>query len=194
MNVWLLTQRAPPLPPPWIPAQILTSGITPAQWRVCLGTTPPPPPGFSVFQPALGAALQFLPALGTPELDSLIDAFLPGPASLKDKRATLCMDFCEYARQTGETIKFYPVSSAPTSSPASSAAMYDSGYASSFNVSPAVSDMNLWGQSSAFTAPPPRPLTHPPASPGHSPGPLPSASLAPPRLGHQRATSLTCLA
>jgi len=103
--------------------------------------------GFSVCQPTLGAALQFLPALGTPELDTLIDAFLPGPSSLKDKRATVCMDFCEYARQTGETIKFYPVyPSVATESPAS---MYDSGYGSNFDVSPVMSDLT-WSQTTSY--------------------------------------------
>lgn len=115
--------------------------------------------GFSVFQSDLGAQLQFLPALGTPELDGLIDAFLPGPASMKDKRATVVMDFCEYAKRTGQNFKYYPVyqsagaAATATDSPASSAAMYDSGYASSFNASPAVSDAtafwNVFSPSSA---------------------------------------------
>ncbi|KAK4200130.1 hypothetical protein QBC40DRAFT_280583 [Triangularia verruculosa] len=113
--------------------------------------------GFSVYQPALGAALQWLPQVGTPELDALINAFLPGPASIKDKRAHISMDFFEYARQTGETIKFYPVpatSFAPvaTASPVGSAA-YDSGYASSFNTSPVVSDQSSWTQSPVSFAP-----------------------------------------
>jgi len=105
--------------------------------------------GFSVCQPAVGAALQFLPALGTPELDTLIDAFLPGPASIKDKRATVCMDFCEFARRTGETLKFYPVYAA-AESPAST--MYDSGYGSNFDVSPVVSDLT-WSRTGSFAGP-----------------------------------------
>ncbi|KAK0665734.1 hypothetical protein QBC41DRAFT_10150 [Cercophora samala] len=113
--------------------------------------------GFSVFQPALGAALQWLPQVGTPELDAMINAFLPGPASIKDKRAHISMDFFEYARQTGETIKFYPVpatspfSPAVTASPVGSA-VYDSGYASSYNTSPVTSDQG-WTQSPASFAP-----------------------------------------
>ncbi|KAK4125163.1 hypothetical protein N657DRAFT_643998 [Parathielavia appendiculata] len=107
--------------------------------------------GFSVCQPALGAPLQWLPAIGTPELDDMINASLPGPASIQDKRAHISMDFFEYARQTGETFKFYPVPSASftpvTASPATSA-LYDSGYASSsFNHSPVLSDRGSWTQS-----------------------------------------------
>ncbi|KAK0723669.1 hypothetical protein B0T21DRAFT_385887 [Apiosordaria backusii] len=113
--------------------------------------------GFSVFQPALGAALQWLPQVGTPELDAMINAFLPGPASIKDKRAHISMDFFEYARQTGEAIKFYPVPAtsftpAATNSPVGSA-VYDSGYASSFNTSPVISDQSSWTQSPASFAP-----------------------------------------
>ncbi|TPX18035.1 uncharacterized protein E0L32_011901 [Thyridium curvatum] len=106
--------------------------------------------GFSVFQPALGAQLQFMPALGTPELDAMIDAFVPGPASIKEKRASICMDFCDFAAQTGEAFKFYPVfapsfASTSTNSPASSSAMYDSGYGSGFNVSPVIADASTFG-------------------------------------------------
>lgn len=106
--------------------------------------------GFSVFQPALGSALQWLPALGSYELDEMLHTFLPGPASIQDKRAHISMDFYEFARQTGETFKFYPVytasfaSATVTGSPASSSAMHDSGYGSSFNVSPVVSSMSPW--------------------------------------------------
>ncbi|KAK3372051.1 hypothetical protein B0H63DRAFT_483743 [Podospora didyma] len=116
-------------------------------------------PGFSVYQPALGEALQWLPALGTQELDDMIHAFLPGSASIQEKRAHISMDFFESSRLTGETFKFYPVPvSAPlpspsTASPASSSALYDSGYGSSFNVSPVISDANSWTQSPASFTP-----------------------------------------
>ncbi|KAK4459408.1 hypothetical protein QBC42DRAFT_9966 [Cladorrhinum samala] len=105
--------------------------------------------GFSVFQPALGATLQWLPQIGTPELDDMINAFLPGPASIQDKRAHISMDFFEYSRQTGESIKFYPVamSATPATSP------YDSGYASSFNASPVISEQSSWTQSPLTFAP-----------------------------------------
>ncbi|OIW30679.1 hypothetical protein CONLIGDRAFT_642743 [Coniochaeta ligniaria NRRL 30616] len=114
--------------------------------------------GFSVFQPALGNSLQWLPALGSYELEEMIHSFLPGPASIQDKRAHISMDFFEYSRQTGETFKFYPVytgsfASATTDSPASSSAMQDSGYGSSFNASPVVSDMSPWTPSLSASTP-----------------------------------------
>ncbi|GAB1312389.1 Zn(2)-C6 fungal-type domain-containing protein [Madurella fahalii] len=113
--------------------------------------------GFSVCQPALGSALQWLPAIGTPELDDMINAFIPGPSSIQDKRTHIAMDFFEYSRQTGETFKFYPVPSAAsftpvTASPASST-LYDSGYGSSFNLSPVMSDQGSWTRSPAALTP-----------------------------------------
>ncbi|KAK0655131.1 hypothetical protein B0T16DRAFT_486784 [Cercophora newfieldiana] len=113
--------------------------------------------GFSVFQPTLGAALQWLPALGTAELDEMIHAAIPGSSSIADKRAHVAMDFFEFSQQTGKNFKFYPApaSFASTSvpSPASSSALYDSGYGSSFNASPVVSDMSPWTPSSVAYTP-----------------------------------------
>ncbi|KAK4161417.1 hypothetical protein QBC43DRAFT_217609 [Cladorrhinum sp. PSN259] len=106
--------------------------------------------GFSVFQPTLGATLQWLPQIGTPELDDMINAFLPGPASIGDKRAHIAMDFFEYSRLTGETTKFYPVMTQATTPVASP---YDSGYGSNFNTSPVVSDLSSWTQSPVAFAP-----------------------------------------
>ena len=97
-------------------------------------TTSSLPQGFSVYQPALGAQLQFLPALGTQELDEMIHNFIPGSASIQEKRATVSLDFLDYAQATGQSFKFYPVYSF-TSSPAESP-VTDS---SSFNVSPVTS-------------------------------------------------------
>ncbi|KAK1758319.1 hypothetical protein QBC47DRAFT_374277 [Echria macrotheca] len=108
--------------------------------------------GFSVFQPCIGEALQFLPPLGTQQLDDMINAVFPGPASIQDKRANVTIDFFEYSQQTGQNFKFYPVPasfSAAAPSPASSAGLYDSAYGSSFNVSPVVSSMSPWPQSPA---------------------------------------------
>lgn len=88
----------------------------------------------------------------------MIHTFLPGPASIQDKRAHISMDFYEFSRQTGETFKFYPVYSGSfaataTDSPASSSAMQDSGYGSSFNVSPVVSNMSPWTPSLSASTP-----------------------------------------
>ncbi|KAJ4259567.1 hypothetical protein NW762_007496 [Fusarium torreyae] len=108
------------------------------------------PQGFSVFQPTLGAQLQFFPAIGTRELDELVNAFIPGPASLQEKRASITLDFFEYAHLTGQTFKFYPVYtlSTPVESPATASPLQDSGYGSSFNASPVMSNWD-WSQVNA---------------------------------------------
>lgn len=66
------------------------------------------PRGFSVYQAAPGARLQFFPALGSAELDGLLHAHLPGPAPARDKRASVSLDFLGHARATGQSFKFYP--------------------------------------------------------------------------------------
>ncbi|KAM5347159.1 hypothetical protein ACJ41O_010164 [Fusarium nematophilum] len=108
------------------------------------------PQGFSVFQPTLGSQLQFFPAVGTRELDELVNAYIPGPASAQEKRATISLDFFEYAHLTGQTFKFYPVYSmtASVESPATASPLQDSGYGSSFNASPVMSNWD-WSQVNA---------------------------------------------
>ncbi|KAI8274677.1 hypothetical protein K4K60_009339 [Colletotrichum sp. SAR11_57] len=103
--------------------------------------------GFSICQPFLGASLQFYPALGTQQLDDLINAYFPGPASIKEKRATVSMDFFEYSQLTGETFKYYPVVTQAAS--AGSSPVQDSGYDSNF-VSPVISDWS-WSHSTPST-------------------------------------------
>ncbi|KAJ3531486.1 hypothetical protein NM208_g8857 [Fusarium decemcellulare] len=105
------------------------------------------PQGFSVFQPTLGAQLQFFPAIGTRELDELVNAYVPGPASAQEKRASISLDFFEYAHLTGQTFKFYPVYNMATSveSPATASPLQDSGYGSSFNASPVMSNWDWSG-------------------------------------------------
>lgn len=92
------------------------------------------PQGFSLFQAALGAQVQFFPAVGTKELDDMINAYIPGPASMQEKRATVTVDFLSHAQVTGQTFKFYPVYSLNSfvESPVSDSV-------SSFNASPAAS-------------------------------------------------------
>ncbi|KAF5624287.1 hypothetical protein F25303_11589 [Fusarium sp. NRRL 25303] len=106
------------------------------------------PQGFSVFQPTLGAQLQFFPAIGTRELDDMINAYMPGPASNQEKRASIALDYFEYAHLTGQTFKFYPIYSA-ADSPATASPLQDSGYGSSFNTSPATS---TWDWSNVNTS------------------------------------------
>lgn len=110
-----------------------------AQFR----SSAPLPQGFSVYQPQLGAQLQFFPALGSQELDDMINAYVPGSAALKEKRATVSLNFLEHTQLTGQTFKFYPVySSSPVAaSPAISTASFS-------NTSPVNSTWD-WSQASA---------------------------------------------
>lgn len=108
--------------------------------------------GFYVFQTALGSPLQFHPALGTSELNSLMDAYLPYPTSIQEKRASISVDFLDHYRCTGESIKFYQVPDywvGSTSSSPSSA--QDSGYGSSFTASPMAPTWS-WGPALATPA------------------------------------------
>ncbi|KAM0232858.1 hypothetical protein ACHAP5_010592 [Fusarium lateritium] len=111
------------------------------------------PQGFSVFQPALGAQLQFFPALGTHELDELVNAYIPGPASVQEKRTSISLDYFEHAHLTGQTFKFYPVYtlSATVESPATASPLQDSGYGSSFNTSPVMSNWD-WSHVNTTTS------------------------------------------
>ncbi|CAH0056923.1 unnamed protein product [Clonostachys solani] len=105
------------------------------------------PQGFSVYQPMLGAPLQFFPALGTKHLDDLMDAYFPGPASIKEKRATISLDFLDHIQRTGETFKFYAVAGfvASPESPASVST-------SSLNVSPVTSNWD-WSSINGSSTP-----------------------------------------
>ncbi|KAK1730205.1 uncharacterized protein BDZ83DRAFT_427387 [Colletotrichum acutatum] len=109
--------------------------------------------GFSISQPFLGASLQFYPEMGTQELDDLVNAYLPGSASIQEKRATVSMDFFAFSQLTGETFKYYPVASDSSSSAVSSAGsspMQNSSSSSNF-VSPVISDWS-WSQSTPSSA------------------------------------------
>lgn len=101
-------------------------------------STPAPPKGFSILQPTLGAPLSWMPAVGTKELDQLLNAYLPGPGSAQEKRAAVSIDFFEHANRTGESFKYYAVNTAAVSTPASSA---------SASSSPAISDLAYSGSS-----------------------------------------------
>ncbi|KAI1092852.1 hypothetical protein F5B19DRAFT_186680 [Rostrohypoxylon terebratum] len=101
--------------------------------------------GFSVHQPSIGSPLQFFPAMGSKQLDEMIDAYVPGNAPIADKRATVSMEFFEHSMATGELFKFfmvYPSLGSATESPSGS--MLDSGYGSSFT-SPVMSE-SQWAQ------------------------------------------------
>ncbi|KAL1863966.1 hypothetical protein Daus18300_007931 [Diaporthe australafricana] len=97
--------------------------------------------GFSVYQPALGSPLQFLPAVGTKELEQLIGAYVPGSASAQEKRASISMDFFEHSRQTGENFKYYAVVT-PAATPESA-----------YNASPVMSDLSFYSSPSQASTP-----------------------------------------
>lgn len=107
-------------------------------------TSTSPFQGFSVYQPALGAPLQFLPAVGTKELEQLVDAYLPGPASAPEKRASISMDFFDHYGQTGENFKYYAVYT-PVATPESAQ--------SSYSVSPVTSDLGSYSSPSQASTP-----------------------------------------
>ncbi|RFU79649.1 hypothetical protein TARUN_2564 [Trichoderma arundinaceum] len=109
----------------------------------------PLPQGFSVYQPQLGAQLQFFPALGTQELDDMMNAYIPGSAPLKEKRATISLDFLEHTQLTGQTFKFYPVyySSSPVA-PVAASPVNSIATSSFSNTSPVNSTWD-WSQTSA---------------------------------------------
>jgi hypothetical protein len=51
-----------------------------------------PSTSFTITQPFLGAPLQFQPALGTKELEELIDTFVTGSARKQDKFSEVTLD------------------------------------------------------------------------------------------------------
>lgn len=106
---------------------------------------------FTITQPFLGAPLQFQPALGSEELEQLIDLYVVGNACKQDKLSTVTIDFYNHATvdiNTGSLVRRYEVMpwsfalspsqsqssglSPPlfTPSPASSATLTDSAYGS----------------------------------------------------------------
>ncbi|KAI0862892.1 hypothetical protein F4860DRAFT_470835 [Xylaria cubensis] len=99
--------------------------------------------GFSVHQPALGAPLQFFPAMGSKQLDEMINAYVPGDASILDKRAAVSMEFFEYSMATGDLFKFFMVYGSANTSPA-----MDSGCHSGFTTSPVMSEAQ-WDSSTS---------------------------------------------
>jgi hypothetical protein len=112
-----------------------------------------PHTSFTITQPFLGAPLQFQPALGSKELEELIDIYVIGTASKQDKLSNVTIDFYNNATvdlNTGALVRRYDVlpststwQQSPTQSqssgfsppiftpsPGSSAAFGDSGYGS----------------------------------------------------------------
>lgn len=79
----------------------------------------------------------------------MINAFIPGAATVAEKRASVALDFFEHVQLTGQTFKFYPVySMTPVESPITVSPLQDSGYGSSYNASPVMSSWD-WSQVNA---------------------------------------------
>jgi hypothetical protein len=114
---------------------------------------PNPYTSFTITQPFLGAPLQFQPALGSKELEELIDLYVISTASKQDKLSNVTIDFYNNATvdlNTGALVRRYDVfpststwQQSPTQSqssgfsppiftpsPGSSATFGDSGYGS----------------------------------------------------------------
>ncbi|KAI1423891.1 hypothetical protein F5Y12DRAFT_505026 [Xylaria sp. FL1777] len=102
--------------------------------------------GFSVHQPSIGSPLQFFPAMGSKQLDEMIDAYVPGDASILDKRAAVSMEFFEYTMATGDLFKFFMVY--PTLGSTNTSPTMDSDYHSGFTTSPVMSE-SQWTSTSS---------------------------------------------
>ncbi|KAI1278844.1 hypothetical protein F5Y07DRAFT_359636 [Xylaria sp. FL0933] len=124
--------------------------------------------GFSVHQPTLGSPLQFFPAMGSKQLDEMIDAYVPGNASILDKRAAVSMEFFEHTMATGDLFKFfmvYPALGLSNTSPT-----MDSGYHSNFTTSPVMSESQWNNTLSRTTSPPSTKKSSPANDFSHLPG------------------------
>ncbi|KAI1203529.1 hypothetical protein F5X97DRAFT_93647 [Nemania serpens] len=107
--------------------------------------------GFSVHQPAIGAPLQFFPAMGSQQLDEMIDAYIPGDASILHKRAAVSMEFFQYSLATGDLFKFFMVY--PTIGSTSTSPTTNSGSFSGFTTSPVMSERHQASQSPRTVSP-----------------------------------------
>ncbi|KAI0201839.1 hypothetical protein F4808DRAFT_424000 [Astrocystis sublimbata] len=107
--------------------------------------------GFSVHQPSIGAPLQFFPAMGSQQLDEMINTYIPGNISIIDKRAAVSMEFFQYSIATGNLFKFFMVYPSLTS--ANTSPTMDSGDRSSSATSPVMSEAQ-WASTSTGMASP----------------------------------------
>ncbi|KAL3418865.1 hypothetical protein PVAG01_09086 [Phlyctema vagabunda] len=71
---------------------------------------------FTITQPFLGAPLEFSPALGTRELDELVDSYVLGFAPWHEKLSDVTIDFYKYAAvdlSTGSLVRTYNIFPVP---------------------------------------------------------------------------------
>jgi hypothetical protein len=109
---------------------------------------------FTITQPFLGAPLQFQPALGSQQLEELIDAYVVGPASKQDKLSEVTIDF--YNRATvditnGSLVRRYDVIM-PSQSPTQS---QSSGFSPIYTPSPSSSATFGESRNGSFSMTPP---------------------------------------
>ncbi|KAJ5034883.1 uncharacterized protein L3040_008151 [Drepanopeziza brunnea f. sp. 'multigermtubi'] len=98
---------------------------------------------FTITQPFLGAPLQFQPALGSKELEALVNAYVIGNGSKSDKLSVVTVEFFNLATvdlNTGALTRTYEVFFAPIAFEQSSTESQSSGYSPPiFTPSPASS-------------------------------------------------------
>lgn len=108
---------------------------------------------FTITQPFLGAPLQFQPALGSQELEELIDAYVVGPAAKQDKLSEVTIDFYNNATvdiTNGSLVRRYDV--IVSQSPAQS---QSSGFSPIYTPSPSSSATFGESRNGSFSMTPP---------------------------------------
>ncbi|KFY70415.1 hypothetical protein V499_09184 [Pseudogymnoascus sp. VKM F-103] len=91
---------------------------------------------FTITQLELGSPLIWEPAVGTVEHDRLVDAYIPGPANLQQKRATIALDFFDTAAASTMPAPFCRTYLVATSTPEFAAKPYSPAFAPTTSFSP----------------------------------------------------------
>ncbi|KFZ14586.1 hypothetical protein V501_03164 [Pseudogymnoascus sp. VKM F-4519 (FW-2642)] len=94
---------------------------------------------FTITQLELGSPLIWEPAVGTVEHDRLVDAYIPGPANLQQKRATIALDFFDTAAASTMPAPFCRTYLVATSTPEFAAKPYSPAFAPTTSFSPSTS-------------------------------------------------------
>ncbi|OBT82591.1 hypothetical protein VE02_08993 [Pseudogymnoascus sp. 03VT05] len=105
---------------------------------------------FTITQLELGSPLIWEPAVGTAEHDRLVDAYIPGPANLQQKRATIALDFFDTAAASTMPAPFCRTYLVATSTPEFAAKPYSPVFAPTTSFSPSTYTAST--PSSSFSA------------------------------------------
>ncbi|OBT73396.1 hypothetical protein VF21_08083 [Pseudogymnoascus sp. 05NY08] len=105
---------------------------------------------FTITQLELGSPLIWEPAVGTVEHDRLVDAYIPGPANLQQKRATIALDFFDTAAASTMPAPFCRTYLVATSTPEFAAKPYSPVFAPTTSFSPSTYTAST--PSSSFSA------------------------------------------